>query len=262
MYPNPTLSPSARYGCPDAACDAPPPSSRAAAAAAVASSAKSRAVIVPPHALCRGATKGHALSSEASLNRLELLERLAAARAVAERPARRRAEEVLEPRLGRAAVGAAMHLRLQLDESRRRRGEPGGAQLLAARRRDLVGRPRVVLDDLDLGLRHLLLDRALHELERGAAEKRRRELHVDASIRDFDRTDDAEIDERDDGDLRVGDLLERGPDLLDGHHCAPAGAERRTIVISSCSAAKESSNVPRSTAATSSSPTRAHRSGR
>ena len=40
-------------------------------------------------------------------DRLELLERLAAARAVADRPARGRAEDVLELRLRRAAVGAA-----------------------------------------------------------------------------------------------------------------------------------------------------------
>ena len=39
-----------------------------------------------------------------------------------------------------------------------------------------------------------------------------------------------------------------GPDLGLGHHCAPAGAERRTIVISSHSSASSSVCVPRSTA--------------
>ncbi len=38
---------------------------------------------------------------------------------------------------------------------------------------------------------------------------------------------------RDDRDLRIRDLRERLPDRLGGYHCAPAGAERRTIVISS-----------------------------
>ena len=104
--------------------------------------------------------------------------------------------------------------------------------------------------------------RALHHLERGAAEERRRELDPDVSVLDIDRTDDAEVDERDDGDLRVGDLLERLPDLLGGHHCAPAGAERRTIVISSHSGASSSVCVPRSTASTSSRPTRATSSPR
>ena len=75
------------------------------------------------------------------LDRLELLERLAAALAPADRAARRRAEDVLEPRLGRAAVRAAERLRLQLHErrrarrARRRRREARDAQLLAARRR-------------------------------------------------------------------------------------------------------------------------------
>ena len=50
------------------------------------------------------------------LDRLELLERLPAALAVAKRAARRRAEDVLELRLRRAAVRAAVHLRLQLHE--------------------------------------------------------------------------------------------------------------------------------------------------
>ena len=64
-----------------------------------------------------------------SLDRLELLERLTAAVAVAQRAARRRAEEVLELRVRRAAVGAAERAGLELDElrparfSRRRRRE-------------------------------------------------------------------------------------------------------------------------------------------
>src|SRR5579884_3956223 len=196
----------------------------------------------------------------ASLDRLELLERLATALAVAEGAARGRAEEVLEPRLRRAAVGAWMHLRLQLYEPRRRRREARCAQLLPSCRADPVRRPRVVPDDCDLRPRHLLLDRALHVLERRAAEEGRRQLDPDPPVLlHLDGADDAEVDERDDGDLRVGDLLERLPHLvgLGRHHCAPAGADRRTIVISSHSGASSSVCVPRSTASTSASPTRA-----
>src|SRR5213078_883088 len=47
-------------------------------------------------------------------DRLELLERLPAGVAVADRPARRRPEEVLQVRVGGAAVGAAKGIRLEL----------------------------------------------------------------------------------------------------------------------------------------------------
>src|SRR5437763_13398807 len=86
------------------------------------------------------------------LDRLELLERLPAARAVADRTARRRAEDVLELRLRRPAVRAAVHDRLQLDESWSRRRESRRAQLLAAGGRDLVRPPGVVVHHLDVRL--------------------------------------------------------------------------------------------------------------
>src|SRR3954470_5508681 len=211
-------------------------------------------------------------SRSGSLDRLELLERLAGALAVAQRAARGRTEDVLEPRLRRAAVGAAEGICLQLNEfwgrcfPRSRRREARRAQLLAAGRRDPVGRPRIVGDDLDPGLGaepgDLLLHRPLHHLEGGAPQERGRELDPDVSVLDIDRTDDAEVDERDDGDLRVRNLLERLPDLGLAYHCAPAGAERRTIVISSHSGPSWSVCVPRSTAATSSRPTRETSSAR
>src|SRR5579884_2066824 len=173
-------------------------------------------------------------------DRLELLERLPARRAVAERPARRRAEDVLEPGVGRAAVRAAEDARLQLQQlrggglPRGGRREAGRTELLPAGRRDLVGRPRVVVDDPHLRLRAEpgdgLLQRPRHRLEGGAAEEGRRQLYRDVPGRDLDRTDDAEVDERDDGKLRIRDPLERRPDLGFAHHCAPAGAERRTLV--------------------------------
>src|SRR5438105_8825292 len=119
-------------------------------------------------------------------DRLELLEGLATVNAVAERAARGGAEEVLEPRLGGAAVGTAEDGAPQLDAlghcrlARCRRGEARGPELLAAGGRDLVRRPGVVDDDPDLRLAAELGDlrrhRIAHHLERGAAEEGRREL--------------------------------------------------------------------------------------
>src|SRR5262245_17660806 len=90
---------------------------------------------------------GSSLPRSAALNRLELLERLAAGFAVAERAARGRAENVVEPRVARAAVRTAEGVALELDEFRRRdiAGrwgiEAGAAELLPPLRRDAVGRP-------------------------------------------------------------------------------------------------------------------------
>ncbi len=64
------------------------------------------------------------------------------------------------------------------------------------------------------------------------AEEGRRELDPHAAVLDGDVADDAEVEERDDGDLRIRDRAERVPDLRFGHHVAP-GTLRRTIVISS-----------------------------
>src|SRR5947207_7015227 len=120
-------------------------------------------------------------------DRLELLERLLAAAAVTQRAARRRAEDVLERRVARAAVGAAEAVRLQLYQrrplaARGWRREAGLAELLAALGCDLVGRPGVVEHDLDLRLGAELGDplghlRA-HHLQGRAAEEGRRELDV------------------------------------------------------------------------------------
>src|SRR6266545_2512978 len=179
------------------------------------------------------------------LNGLELLEGLATALAVAQRPARRRAEDVLELRFGGAAVGTAEGTRLQLDELRRcrlpwcRRREARATELLPAFRRDPVGRPGVVEDDLDLRLGSQFLDLGghllAHHLERRAAKEGRSELHVHRPVVHPHVADDAEIHDRDDRDLGILDLPERVPDLLFGYHAAP-GTERRTSVISSQSA--------------------------
>ena len=71
------------------------------------------------------------------------------------------------------------------------------------------------------------------------------------SVGDVDVLHDAEVDDRDDRDLRIGNLGERIPDLVRRHHCAPAGAERRTEVISSHSSASSSSWTPRAIGSTS-----------
>ena len=99
-----------------------------------------------------------------------------------------------------------------------------------------------------------LLHRALHHLERGAAEERRRERDVHALLLDGHVSHHAEVDERDRRDLRIGDLGERVPDRGLGHHAAP-GTERRTSVISSHSASSSGCS-PRSTASTDGRPSR------
>ena len=100
------------------------------------------------------------------------------------------------------------------------------------------------MDDPHLGLaaerRDLLAHRPLHDVERGAAHERRCEVDRHVVAVDVDGSDHAEIDEGDDRDLGIGDLVERRPDLVGGHHVAP-GSDRRTIVISSCSSASSAS---------------------
>ena len=68
--------------------------------------------------------------------------------------------------------------------------------------------------------------------------------HARAPLVDRNPADDAEIDYGQDGNLGVGDLFERRPDLGLGHHAAP-GTDRRTIVISSHSGASSSVCSPR-----------------
>src|SRR5207248_25704 len=93
-----------------------------------------------------------------SLDRLELLERLLAFRAVAQRAAGRRAEDVLQARVVRVAVRAAEDIGLQLHQrrpaciTRRRRRESRSVELFPSRRRDAVGRPGVVGANHDLRL--------------------------------------------------------------------------------------------------------------
>src|SRR5581483_3709959 len=191
------------------------------------------------------------------LDRLELLERLAAAAAVADRPARRGAADVLQLRVGRAAVRAAESAASELDERRcarlpRRRGcESRLPELLATRRSDPVGRPRVVEHDLHVRHGAELLDLrrhpVAHRLERRAAEERRRELDVNPLALDVHVPHDAELDDRDDRDLGILDLLERSPHGRRSYQAAP-GTERRTIVISSQSSVQSSTCTPRSAA--------------
>ena len=92
------------------------------------------------------APSAKALEGSASLDRLELLERLPAAVAVAQRAARRRAEEVLELRVRRAAVGAAEGPRLELDELRPAGSRGAGGAKPAARS---FSRPSGVMRSVD-----------------------------------------------------------------------------------------------------------------
>src|SRR6202023_4352287 len=90
---------------------------------------------VPSRGRCGRSPHGCCDRAARRLDRLELLERLAARLAVAERAARRRAKQVLEPRFRRPAVRTTEDAGLQLDERRsrrlegRRRGEGGCAPL-------------------------------------------------------------------------------------------------------------------------------------
>src|SRR4051794_3752578 len=218
----------------------------------------------------RSAPMRRGASRPPSLQRLELLERLPAAPAVAHRAARRRPEDVLERGVARAAVGTAERVRLELHELRaavwaRRRGcQTARAQLLAALGGDPVGRPRVVVDHLHVRLRPERRDplghRVTHHLERRAAEEGRRELDPHLLPGDVDRPDYTQVDERDHRDLRIGNLAERVPDLPLGYHVAPA-TERRTIVISSQSSVSSGRCSSRSSKSGSSSASAAAKRG-
>src|SRR5215207_7581521 len=198
--------------------------------------------------------------SRTYLNGLELLERLPAARAVADRQARSGAEDVLEKRVRRAAVRALEGAGLQLDElglaglARGRWREARTPELLSAFRSNPVGRPRVVENHLDVGLAAERANRLghliAHHLERRAPEEGRRELDADPIVLDRDVADDAEVDERDRRDLWVGDLGKGLPDELGSYHVAP-GTLRRTTVIFSQSSVSSALCSPRSTGSTS-----------
>ena len=79
-------------------------------------------------------------------DRLELLERLPAARAVAKRPAGSRAEEVLELRVGRPAPRAAKRAALELEQRRRLGRARGGGAKPAARS---FSRPAALMRSVD-----------------------------------------------------------------------------------------------------------------
>ena len=188
------------------------------------------------------------------LDRLELLERLPAAAAVPQRAARRRAEEVLELRVRRAAVRAAEGARLELDElrparlSRRRRREARGAQLLASLGRDAVCRPRVVRDHRHLRLAAELAHLAAIWSRMTSSAGQPRNVGVNStrtrpSSTATSRTTPSSTSEIT-GISGSGSLRARPRPAL-GHHVAPA-TERRTIVISSQSALNSSLGRPRS----------------
>ena len=95
------------------------------------------------------------------------------------------------------------------------------------------------------------LHRQLHQLEGRAAHECRREVDPHGSV----VTSTPLITPRSTIEITgisgSGILARSGPDGVGGHHRAPAGAERRTIVISSHSSASSASCTPRDTGSTS-----------
>ena len=75
------------------------------------------------------------------------------------------------------------------------------------------------------------LDLGGDHFRRGTSGVRRRHRDHDLPIVEFDIANDAQLDDRYDGDLRIGNRGERGPDRVDrvlnltrlrcDHHCAP-----------------------------------------
>ena len=124
--------------------------------------------------------------------------------------------------------------------SRRRGASP------VPRRRDLVGRPRVVEDDTDLRLppqaplpspasAPLITASAGHPMKVGVKSISARAGPVDRYVLDH-----AEVDERDHPDLGIGDLLERSPHsqhavsaVTIGYLRAPSGGRSSSLSSSS-----------------------------
>ena len=160
----------------------------------------------------------------------------------------------VEPQYGQRKVPVwSWSERRLAGRARRGRGEARLPELLAACGRDPVGRPGVVADHLMSGSAPSSAIFAASASRMTSSAGQPRKVGVNPTCTrpalDADVTHDAEVDERDDRDLRVGDLRERLPDLGLGHHAAP-GTERRTTVISSHRAGHSSTCVPRSTAST------------
>ncbi len=83
---------------------------------------------------------------------------------------------------------------------------------------DAVGRPRVVEHHPYLRLAaespDCVLDLATHRVERRAPHERGGEVDVHVLVLHANVLHDAEVDDRDHGDLRVGDLPKRSPDRV------------------------------------------------
>src|SRR4051794_3372173 len=98
-----------------------------------------------------------------------------------------------------------------------------------------------------------MLDRVAHDIDRGAADKRRQQLDPDAVGAGLDAAHDAEVDDRDRWNLRIVYVLQRGPHRglerplaeLWRYHCAPSSS-RATDVNSFHSQMNESSGCGRS----------------
>ena len=168
-------------------------------------------------------------------------------------------------RVARAAVRAAKRLRLELDERRARRGarvrrrEAGLLELAPALRSDAVGRPGVVEDDVDLRLGRRERGRPRPS---GRASPRARGSRgrsgVNSTRTRSPSTSTSRTTPRSTSEITGisgSGISASASQTVSAVTIVAPGTERRTIVISSCSAAKPSACAPRSTASTGSRPT-------
>src|SRR5215211_3527597 len=187
-------------------------------------------------------------------DRLELLERLPAAVAPEQRPAQGRAEQVLQPGVGRPAEGAGGR------RSHRDGGEQwafGAPGLARGREAALAELAAPVLGDPvrgpGHGEGHLHLDLGGHpgqapghrpadQLQGRAADEGRQQLDPEPRAVELDGVDQAQVDHGHDRDLRVRHLGQGLPDLglAEGPHQTASGSDRRTMVNCSHSQWKSS----------------------
>ena len=164
----------------------------------------------------------------------------------------------VEPQYGQRKTPA-----LQLDERRRRPPRAAPAARSPAARS--FSRPSGVIRSVDHESSEHHLDRPARRRARGSASAiasritssagQPRNVGVNSTCTrpssTCDVADDAEVDERDDRDLRVRDLGERLPDLRLGHHVAPGGASGAPSSSRPSSSAQLGLVQPRSTGSTS-----------
>ena len=161
---------------------------------------------------------------------------------------------------------------LQLDElrrgrlARRRRREAGGAELLAARGGDPVGRPRVVGDHLDVRLGAERGDLRLQRARITSSAGQPRNVGVNSTWTRSPSTSTSRTTPRSTSEMTgiSGSWISSSAaqTCVGRHHGAPAGPSGAPSSSRPRAPPARRVCVPRSTASTSASPTRAARSGR